>query len=342
MKISKKVVSLGMLAGVSSLLAGCASQSNVIRTNEFSVSGDTAYNNVLKASTKTVLASTLKASDVKMLDKIYGSSSIDESKLLSQAKVKSGAAYLEQIGKDSGLIVANDEDAKNALRYMEQQKMAVKELASDLLSDEDAQKMLEQNMVYSVKHVLVNSEEDAKKMKEYLVSGEEKFDTLKDKSAEAKQSGAKDVQSDKGIVVLEAADYPNVPKGQMVAEFEKAATTTSPLNAWSDPVKTSFGYHLQYVYARGGLEGDSQDLTTQKQKIADKMIQTGKSDSKVIAQAMVKLREKNNFSITVEDLQKEYETYKKELVTAFDAEKESILSGDSAQSQGQQVSTTTA
>lgn len=333
MKISKKVVSLGVIVGFTSMLAGCTSQTDVIRTNEFSISGDVAYNNALKSSAQTVLLSMLKASDVKLLDKVYGSNSIDEAKLLSQAKVKSGGAYLDQIGKDSGLLVTNDEDAKNALRYIEQQKMAVKDVVSKLVTEEDTKKMQEQNMVYSLKHVLVNSEEDAKKMKAYLISGEENFDTLKEKSTAGKTSGAKDITSAKGITVLEAADYPNVAKGQMVAEFEKAATTTSPLNEWSEPVKTSFGYHIQFVYARGSA-GDMQ------QKLVEKMMQTGKSDAKIIAQAMVYLRESHNFSITDESLQKEYETYKKELVTAFDAEKQTALSGDSAQSQGQQVPTT--
>lgn len=335
MKMNKKIISLGALAALSGVLTGCTSQTNVIRTNDVSIQGDVAYNNAVQASPKAVLSANLKASDVKLLDKVYGSGSIDESKLLSQAKVK-GATYLEEIGKDSGLLVNTDDDAKKALRYMEQQKMAAKEFAADIFTAEDAKKMLDSNMTYSVKHVLVNSEEDAKKMKEYLTSGEEKFETLKEKSTNAKQSGAKDVTSDKGIVMLEAADYPNVPKGQMVAEFETAATTTSPMNAWSDPVKTSFGYHIQYVYARSNASNDT-DVANAKQKIAETMIQAQKSESTAIAQAMIKLREKYHFSISDETLQKEYETYKTELTKAFETEKADALSGKS--SQGQQTQT---
>ncbi|MGL4662982.1 MAG: foldase protein PrsA, partial [Culicoidibacterales bacterium] len=177
-------------------------------------------------------------------------------------------------------------------------------------------------------------------MKEYLNSGAEKFDSLKEKSTNSKQSGAKEVTSEKGITVLEAADYPNVPKGQMVKEFEEAGLKTSPLNAWSEPVKTSFGYHIQYVYERSGVS-ENQNLTVAKQKFADKIMQTNKSTSKIIDQAMIKLREKNNFSITDERLQKEYETYKKELATSFDAEKKAVLSGDKTQAQGQQIPTAT-
>lgn len=340
MKMNKMILSLGALVGLSSLLTGCTSQTNAIRTNEFTISGEDAYKNMQQMSEKTILVANLKASDIKLLDKVYGSNKIDESKLLSQAKVKSGASYLEQIGKDSGLIVATDEDAKKALRYMEQQKMVVKEMASEILTDEDAKSMADSNGTYSVKHVLVKTEDDAKKMKEYLNSGAEKFDSLKEKSTNSKQSGAKEVTSEKGITVLEAADYPNVPKGQMVKEFEEAGLKTSPLNAWSEPVKTSFGYHIQYVYERSGVS-ENQDLTVAKQKFADKIMQTNKSTSKIIDQAMIKLREKNNFSITDERLQKEYETYKKELATSFDAEKKAVLSGDKTQAQGQQIPTAT-
>lgn len=335
MRINKKILSLGAIAGMALVMTGCSTQTNVIRTNDFTISGETAYNDALKATPMMLLKAQLKASDVKLLDKLYGSNNIDESKLLSQAKVKSGSAYLQQIGNDSGLLVINDEDAKKALRYIEQQKMAVKDVAADIFNDEDAKKVLEKNATYSVKHVLVNSEDDAKKMKEYLINGEENFDTLKEQSTQSKQSGAKDFASPKGISILEAADYPNVPKGQMVAEFETAGLTTSPMNAWSDPVKTSFGYHLQFIYARTGASAENQDLTAAKKTAAETMLTANKSTTKAIEMAMVKLREKNNFEITDETLKKEYETYKTELTKAFDEEKTTTLSGTASQGQTQ-------
>ncbi|MGL4663195.1 MAG: hypothetical protein ACRCV7_05905, partial [Culicoidibacterales bacterium] len=98
MKMNKMILSLGALVGLSSLLTGCTSQTNAIRTNEFTISGEDAYKNMQQMSEKTILVANLKASDIKLLDKVYGSNKIDESKLLSQAKVKSGASYLEQIG----------------------------------------------------------------------------------------------------------------------------------------------------------------------------------------------------------------------------------------------------
>lgn len=335
MKINKKVLFLGTILGLGTTLVGCTGQPTVIRTNEFTIQGEAAYKSALDFSARKVLEAQLKVSDVKLLNKIYGSNTIDESKLLSQAKVKSGSAYLDQIGQDSGLRVTNDEEAKDALRYMEQQKLAAKEMTNDLFTDEDAKLMLESNMTYSVKHVLVKSEDDANKMKEYLISGAENFDALKEKSIAGKKAGSSEVTSDKGIVMLEAADYPNVPKGQMVAEFETAAVKTSPLNAWSDPIKTSYGFHIQYVYART----ESTDMVAAKQKISEKMIESNKSNSTVISQAMVKLREKNNFTITDEALAKDYEAYKTELVAAFNTEKTSILSGNSASSQVQTTQT---
>lgn len=331
MKVNKKVVCLGMLAGFTLVLSGCKTQTNTIRTNEFTISGEEVYNETLKNSPQTVLEANLKASDVKMLDKIYGSGNIDESKLLSQAKVVSGAAYLTQIGQDSGLIVTNDDEAKKALRYMEQQKFAAKDFAGDLITDDEAKNFANKNATFSVKHVLVKTEEDAKKMKEYLTSGAENFDTLKQKSTEAKAKAKTQEEatftSDKGIAVGEAADYANASKGQFVPEFEEGGLTKSPLNAWSDPIKTRFGYHVQFVYARNGFYKEGDDLSPSKKSAVESIILTKKSDSAAAKVAMIKMREKHNFSIEDETLKKEYETYKENVNKLFATEKEAALSG---------------
>lgn len=331
MKVNKKVVLLGTVAGFSLVLSGCKAQTNTIRTNEFTLSSEEVYSTTVKTSASTVLAANLKAADVKMLDKKYGSSNIDESKLLSQAKVVSGSAYLNQIAQDSGLIVLNDDDAKKALRYMEQQKFIVKDYASELITDDEAKQFLNKKATYSVKHVLVKTEDEAKKMKEYLNSGAENFDDLQKKSSSAKQTGTSEIDSAKGIKVIEAADYANVAKGKMVAAFETAGLTTSPMNAWSDPVKTDYGYHIQFVYARNNVYKEGDDLSSAKKSAVESILLAKKSDSEAAKVAMIKVREKENFSISDETLNKEYETYKESRAKAFTAEKETIFNSSARQ-----------
>lgn len=329
-KVNKKVMSIGLLATLSLTLGGCQTEKNTIQTNEFSISSEQIYNDVVQASPVTVLEATLKASDVKLLDKVYGSENIDESKLLTKKKAASGPTYLTDIATASGLIVTNDDEAKKALRYMEQQKMAVKEFSNKLITEEDAKqhKQPVQQLKYSVKHVLLGTEEEAKKMKELISSGAESFESLKAKSdAEQKSSGKKEFTVN-NMLVKEVADYPDTAQGVMDATFETAALTTSPLNGWSDPVNTKFGSHLQFVYARTEktASGVTVDIEKAREEISTALIASKGSESALIKSAMIMLRENNKFTLTDETLKTTYETYKSDVAKAFAEEKKTAES----------------
>src|SRR5438105_4357271 len=87
-----------------------------------------------------------------------------------------------------------------------------------------------------VRHILVKTEQEAKDIKKQLEGGA-KFEDL------AKKYSVDPGSKDQGGL------YKGVTRGKMVPEFD-AATFSLPIGKVSDPVKTSFGYHIIRVDAR--------------------------------------------------------------------------------------------
>ena len=85
-------------------------------------------------------------------------------------------------------------------------------------------------------HILVNSKEQALRIKKEIESGNISFEQAAQKYSSC-PSGAK------------GGDLGYFKRGQMVKEFEDAAFSL-PVGKISNPVKTQFGYHLILVTAK--------------------------------------------------------------------------------------------
>jgi len=111
------------------------------------------------------------------------------------------------------------------------------------ISDEDYQRAYKQREEtyrlpeqVDVRHILVKTKEEADKVKKELDAGG-KFEALAKKYSQ--DPGSKD---NGGL-------YSGVERGKMVPEFDKAAFSL-PVGKISDPIQTSFGYHILRVDAR--------------------------------------------------------------------------------------------
>ncbi len=95
------------------------------------------------------------------------------------------------------------------------------------------------------RHILVKTEDEAKKVEDRLAKGEA-FDAV-----------AKDVSIDPSGKT-NGGDLGWFGRGQMVPEFEQAAFAL-PVNKVSDPVKSQFGYHIIQVTEKDANRALSQD-----------------------------------------------------------------------------------
>ncbi len=109
----------------------------------------------------------------------------------------------------------------------------------------------------SAKHILVDSEELAKKIKEEITSGEITFEdaALKYSSCPSKEQGG---------------NLGEFGKGMMVPEFEKAAFEAE-LNEITAPVQTQFGYHLIKVEAKH--DAQIKELSEVKEVVTQQLMQ---------------------------------------------------------------------
>ena len=122
--------------------------------------------------------------------------------------------------------------------------MAINKILADVtVTDDEVKKYYEDNeesfaqpATVSARHILVATEEKAKKVKEEIVSGTLSFGdaAMKHSTCPSKEQGG---------------NLGEFSRGMMVPEFEEAAFTAE-IGALSDPVKTQFGYHLIIVDAK--------------------------------------------------------------------------------------------
>lgn len=133
------------------------------------------------------------------------------------------------------------DEYKSALEQMERDlltQMTINKVLSDVtVTDADAEIFYNEHEeefktqeTVSAKHILVDSEEKAKEIKEKISKGEMSFE-----EAAGQFSTCPSGQ--------QGGDLGEFGRGMMVPEFEEAAFTLE-LNTVSEPVKTQFGYHL--------------------------------------------------------------------------------------------------
>ena len=148
------------------------------------------------------------------------------------------------------LGIRDSQDFKKKVKATEAQLLQqelierkLKTAVTDKLIDAEYNKLakeLKGQKEVKVAHILVDTEEKAKQLKEKLTKGTKFEDLVKEFS---KDEGSKATGGELGYVM----------KGQLVPEFENKAFSMKQ-NEISDPVKTQFGWHIIKVL-------DSRDVT---------------------------------------------------------------------------------
>lgn len=137
-----------------------------------------------------------------------------------------------------------------------------KALADVTVTDEDAKKYYDENNdafavppTVSARHILVDTEEEANKVKEEIEAGLSFADAaMKYSKCPSKEQGG---------------NLGEFSKGMMVPEFEKASFE-GEVGALSAPVKTQFGYHLIIVDSKN--EGTVKSFEEVKNNIINELI----------------------------------------------------------------------
>lgn len=115
------------------------------------------------------------------------------------------------------------------------------------------QEMFDREEQVKARHILVDSEEEARDIRQKLVEGQDFAQLAKEYSL--------DIQNkDQG------GELGNVSRGQMVEEFETAVFAL-PVGEISQPVKTDFGYHI--IEVTGNIPAREGTLAENKEEIKD-------------------------------------------------------------------------
>lgn len=152
---------------------------------------------------------------------------------------------MNKFGKEIGLD--ETQEYKEAMENISKEvitSMAINKVLSDItVTDEEAKNYYESNKekfgtpaTVSARHILVETEEEAKKAKEEILSGSISFGdaSMKYSMCPSNQQGG---------------NLGEFSRGMMVPEFEEAAFTAE-IGTITEPVKTQFGYHLILVDAK--------------------------------------------------------------------------------------------
>ncbi len=173
-------------------------------------------------------------------------------------------------GEDEKLDETKEfKDVMAKLRKEAISQMAMTEVLKDLSVDEaEAKAFYDANTqqftkgeTVQAKHILVETEEQAKEIFEAIEKGETTFE-------EAAKAHSTCPSKENG------GDLGEFGKGQMVKEFEDAAFSAE-IGKVTDPVKTQFGYHL--IKVEKSNEAGTQEFEAVKTQIADQLLQQKKA-----------------------------------------------------------------
>ena len=215
----------------------------------------------------------------------------EKRKILSSEK---GKKYiLEQaIGNELLFCYAMDNDLKSSQEFIDKVEQYRKEILTKItlekvlsevkVSIEDAKIYYENNIdkfqdgeIIEARHILVETEEEALKVKKEIENGEISFEKAALKYSICPSS-------------LQGGKLGSFGKGKMLPEFEKAAFTAE-INKLTNPIKTEYGYHVILV------EGKSQSSMKEFNEVKNNIIKR-----------LTEVKEKRRYNELIDGLKDKY------------------------------------
>ena len=264
-------------------LAACSNPGDevIVSTANFEITQDEFYNEIKKLAGDQLLQQVV-------LEKILN----DKYEVTDEEIQAEFDAVAEQYGdqfasalESSGLT---EETFKQNIRFNLLQQKAQDEVE---ISDEEIQAYYDQaKYELNARHILVETEEEAKAIVEELKNGADFAQLAKEKSVDA-GSGA------------QGGELGWFSVGTMVTEFNDAAYALE-LKTVSEPVKSDFGYHIIEVKEKREVEGYG-TLEEKKEEIREQL-KAQKADWTTIQEQLL---EEAKIEVKDEDLKNAFETH---------------------------------
>lgn len=276
----------------------------VAKLNGKVITADELYSELKTQGGRSILTSMI---DEYILDKEYKTT--DEMKKNAEATVKS---YKSSYGDSyktflSNYGISDDSELKNILIQQSKQEKVVEAYIKKNITDSEMKSYYDNNIKGDIKasHILISvdenaTDEDKEKAKKKAEEIIEKLKNGEDFAKLAKKYSNDDESKKDGGNL----GYFNT--GDMVEAFEKAAYKLSVDEYTTEPVETTYGYHI--IKKTGEKEKPSFEKS--KSTIIEKIVDDKKeNDTTITAKAMKALREKYKLNIKDKYLKKAYNDY---------------------------------
>lgn len=215
--------------------------------------------------------------------------------------------------------IADDAELKDLLIKNSKLTNVTEDYIKENLTEKEMKTYYDEKIVGDIeaKHILISTETDENASDEEKEAKENEAKTKAEEIIEKLKNGedfstlAKEYSDDEGSKE-NGGDLGYFNTGDMVEEFETAAYKLDVSEYTTEPVKTTYGYHI--IMKTG--QKDKPSYKKSKDTIKEKLVEQKKEeDSTISVKAMIALRKKYNIKIKDKTIKSEYNSYIKSATT---------------------------
>ena len=316
----KKLLAIGII--VLLLTTGCGKVAKlengrdaVVNLSNGAISVDDLYEEV---KNRYALTSLIDMIDVKILAEKYGEDLMEDEKTQIENQID---AWLESFGDEATLLqqtqsyfgVSTMDGLEDYLSLQYRRNKAIEDYVKSIITDKEIKKYYDEEIFGDIKasHILIQPEvTDSMTTAEKTAAEEEALKTAKEvitklKNGEkfedlAKKYSKDDSNKDKG------GDLGYFTNGEMEEAFEEAAKKLKVGKYTTEPVKTSYGYHIILKVE----EKEKTDLDSIKSEIIEDLSNEKlTNDATYQVTGLSELRKEYKIDIQDDELKRQYETY---------------------------------